>query len=158
VDTHEAGYTILAKDPARWEPKTKETADHSLPYIVGMALLEGRINNATYNQKKLKDPETLRFLKKISVREDKGLTAMYPDSIANRVTIKLTSGQVFSAQVNDPKGHPKNPMSKEDIEAKFASLTRKYLAEDRRRRVLDQIWSFERINPSELMAGLVLPK
>jgi len=47
VETHEAGYAILGKDKEKWKPKTKETADHSLPYIVGMALLKGGVDNST---------------------------------------------------------------------------------------------------------------
>ena len=49
VETHEAGYTILGKDKEKWVPSTKETADHSLPYMVGMALLEGKVDNSTYS-------------------------------------------------------------------------------------------------------------
>src|SRR5207245_696054 len=52
IASHEAGYTILGKDPEKWNPLTKETADHSLPYIVGMALVEGKIDNSTYTEKK----------------------------------------------------------------------------------------------------------
>src|SRR5205807_162760 len=71
IASHEAGYTILGKDPEKWNPLTKETADHSLPYIVGMALVEGkfhrltrkildksrvrRILDATWNLEKAKD-------------------------------------------------------------------------------------------------------
>ena len=56
IQTHEAGYTILGKDPEKWSPKTKETADHSLPYIVGMALLEGKIDNSSYSLRKISNP------------------------------------------------------------------------------------------------------
>src|SRR6266516_4970903 len=71
IASHEAGYTILGKDPEKWNPLTKETADHSLPYIVGMALLEGKIDNSTYSEKKYRDPKILDFLKKITVIQDK---------------------------------------------------------------------------------------
>src|SRR5213594_4085212 len=52
IASHEAGYTILGRDPEKWNPMTKETADHSLPYIVAMAMFEGRIDNSTYSEKK----------------------------------------------------------------------------------------------------------
>ncbi len=71
IASHEAGYTILGKDPEKWTPATKETADHSLPYIVAMAILEGKIDNSSYAPKKFKDAKTLDFLKKVTVVEDK---------------------------------------------------------------------------------------
>ena len=52
IDSHEAGYTILGDYPAKWTPMNKETADHSLPYIVGMTLLDGKIDNSSYSLKK----------------------------------------------------------------------------------------------------------
>jgi 2-methylcitrate dehydratase len=144
IDTHEAGYTILGKDKEKWEPSTKETADHSLPYIVGMALLEGKVDNSTYAQKKLKDPRTLEFLKKITVTEDKALTEMYPKSIANRITLRLRDGRTVVEQVNDPRGHPSNPMSNEEVEAKFRRLTKRLLGESKAEKVLQFVWNLEK--------------
>ncbi len=144
IASHEAGYTILGKDPEKWNPLTKETADHSLPYIVGMALLEGKIDNSTYSEKKFRDPKILDFLKKITVVEDKALSSMYPEAVANRVTVKLSSGKVVSKQVDYHKGHPKNPMSDRDVEDKFQRLTRKILDKNHARRILDAVWNLEK--------------
>ena len=144
IASHEAGYTILGRDPEKWDPQTKETADHSLPYIVGMALLEEKIDNSTYSEKKFRDPKILDFLKKITVVEDKTLSARYPEAVANRVTVKLSNGKVVSKQVDYHKGHPKNPMNDNEVEEKFRKLTRKYLDKSRARRILDAVWSLEK--------------
>jgi len=144
IASHEAGYTILGKDPEKWNPLTKETADHSLPYIVGMALLEGKIDNSTYSEKKFRDPKILDFLKKITVVEDRTLSAMYPEAVANRVTVKLSTGKVVSKQIDYHKGHPKNPMSDSEVEEKFQKLTRRILDKSRARRILDAVWNLER--------------
>ena len=146
IASQEAGYTILGKDPEKWNPLTKETADHSLPYIVAMALLDGKIDNSTYNEKKFRDPKILEFLKKIAVIEDKTLSSMYPEAVANRVTLKLSSGKIVSKQVEYHKGHPKNPMSDGEVEEKFQRLTRKYLGKIRARRILDAVWDLEKSN------------
>ena len=157
IASHEAGYTILGKDPEKWAPATKETADHSLPYIVGMAILEGKIDNSTYLPRKFKDPKILDFLKKITVVEDKDLTNMYPEAVANRVTIKLSSGKIVSKQVNYHKGHPKNPMSDEDVEKKFRILTKKQLNKDRAKRALEIVWNLEKVNDvSKLFSALTV--
>jgi len=143
VETHEAGYTILAKDHEKWSPQSRETADHSLPYIVGMALLEGRVGASTFTPGKFRHPRVLEFLKRITVREDPDLTAMYPGSIANRVTVKLSSGEVLSKQVNDPRGHPKNPMTDEEIEAKFRTLTGRHFSKGQAARLLKRVWGLQ---------------
>jgi len=157
IASHEAGYTILGKDPEKWAPATKETADHSLPYIIAMAILEGKIDNSSYAPKKFKDVKTLDFLKKVTVVEDKDLTAMYPEAVANRVTVKLSSGKVISKQVNYHKGHPKNPMSDEDVEKKFRTLTKRQLSKNQAKRALDLLWTLEKVNDvSKLFSALVV--
>ncbi len=157
IASHEAGYTILGKDPQKWAPATKETADHSLPYIVGIALLEGKIDNSSYTPKKFKDPKIVDFLKKLTVVEDKDLTAMYPEAIANRVTVKLSSGRVISKQVNYHKGHPKNPMSDQDVEKKFRTLTKRKLSENQTKQAMETLWTLEKLNDvSKLISMLVV--
>jgi len=136
VETHEAGYTILGKDPEKWSPETRETADHSLPYIVAMALLEGKVDNGTYAAQKLKDEAVREFMKRVIVKEDKALTAAYPGSIPNRVTVKLDDGKTLVLQVDDPRGHPRNPMTDEEIEQKFRLLTKGILKEPQVEQVL----------------------
>jgi len=158
IASHEAGYTILGKDPEKWNPLTKETADHSLPYIVGMALLEGKIDNSTYSEKKFRDPKILDFLKKITVVEDRTLSAMYPEAVANRVTVKVSTGKVVSKQINYHKGHPKNPMSDSEVEEKFQKLTKRILDKSRARRILDAVWNLEKAKDvSKVVSILTLP-
>jgi len=144
VDTHEAGYTILGKDPEKWVPETRETADHSFPYMVAMALLEGKIDNGTYAPRKQRDPEVREFMKKVIVREDKALTSVYPGSIANRITVKLDDGKTITAQVDDPRGHPKNPMTDGEIELKFRLLTKGILKEAQIMKVFDFVRTMEK--------------
>jgi 2-methylcitrate dehydratase len=143
IQTHEAGYTILGKDKEKWAPKTKETADHSLPFMVGAALLYGKVDNASYSPRRLADPELLRLLKKISVREDPELTRDYPRKIANRIRVKLSGGQVITRQVDTPKGHPNNPMSQQEVEEKFKRLTRTILKEGQIERIFEYVWNIE---------------
>jgi 2-methylcitrate dehydratase len=159
IETHEAGYTILAKDKEKWAPETKETADHSLPYIVGMALLEGKIDNSSYSERKIRDPKIRSFLKKVTVKEDTTLTEMYPGSVANRVTIRTRSGEKVTRQVDNPRGHPKNPMTDQEVEAKFLSLTKKLLPENRAREALRVVWRLERENDfGGLLQALIIRK
>jgi len=144
IASHEAGYNILGKDPEKWAPATKETADHSLPYIVTRALFDGKIDNSTYTPRKFVDSKLLEFLKTVTVVEDKQLSRMYPEAVANRITVKLTSGGKVSKQVNYHKGHPKNPMNDDDVEIKFRKLTAKQYSKTQADKVLKTVWSLDK--------------
>ncbi|MGP8125060.1 MAG: MmgE/PrpD family protein [Nitrososphaerales archaeon] len=155
VETHEAGYTILAKDREKWRPSTKETADHSLPYIVGMALLEGKVDNSTYADGNLKDTKILKFVGKVRVREDSKLSAMYPArGMPNRVSVELDGGKIESCEVAVPRGHPANPMTSEEVESKFYLLTRRLLGKESASRALGRLWNLEKVEDLGMLAGL----
>jgi 2-methylcitrate dehydratase len=143
VETHEAGYNILGRDPEKWTPMTRETADHSLPYVVGSAILKGRIDISTFSPRSLRDVKTLEFLKKIAVMEDPELTRAYPGKIANRVKVSLKGGSVVTEQIEVPKGHPKNPMSKVEVESKFRRLTRKHMSEANTEKAMEFVWNLD---------------
>jgi 2-methylcitrate dehydratase len=157
VETHEAGYTILGRDSEKWTPETRETADHSLPYIVTMALVEGRIDNETYAAAKLKDPAIREFMKRVIVKEDKALTEVYPASIPNRVTVKLDDGETLAVKVDDPRGHPSNPMTEEEIDQKFRLLTKGILKGPQVEKALKFVRSVEeQTSVSPLLAACVV--
>lgn len=144
VETHEAGYTILAKDKEKWTPSTRETADHSLPFIVGMALLHGTVDVSTYSEKNLKDAKNLAFVKRVSVKEEPNFTSMYPSrGMPNRVTVMIKGRPPQAAEVAVPRGHPLNPMSRRDVESKFLGLTGKMLGEKGAKRALRELWKLE---------------
>ena len=144
VETHEAGYAILGKDREKWKPATKETADHSLPYMVGMALLKGTLDNASYSDRNLKDPAVLAFLEKVRVKEDPAFTAIYPEGgMANRVTAVLKGGRRVSAEAVVPRGHPLNPMSRAEVEAKFGRLSRGHLGDAGAKGAMKALWAVE---------------
>jgi len=158
VETHEAGFTILGKDPEKWAPETRETADHSLPYIVSMALLEGKIDKGSYAARKLKDPKIRELMKRVIVKEDRALSAAYPGSVPNRVTVKLDDGKTLAVQVDDPRGHPKNPMSEEEIEQKFRLLTKGILKEAQVEKVLRFVRTIERRSDLSPLLGSCVVK
>ncbi|MBI3859297.1 MAG: MmgE/PrpD family protein [Thaumarchaeota archaeon] len=153
VETHEAGFSILGKDKEKWRPGTKETADHSLPFIVGMALLHGTIDNATYSDSELKDRRNLAFVSKVRVREDPRLTSSYPaKGMPNRVTASIPGGETISSQVDVPRGHPLNPMSREEVDRKFIGLARRRMGARGARRAVEALW---RIDEVENITGLL---
>ena len=156
VETSEAGYTILGKDDEKWAPETRETADHSIPYIVAAALLDGGVDEASFAPKKFRDPARRELMKKVVVAEDKTMTMGYPGSISCRVTVKLEDGRTLKEQVDDPRGHPMNPMTDEEVGAKFVELTEGLLTAGQADKVRDIVANFERWDASALMGACVV--
>lgn len=156
VETHEAGFTILGKDREKWFPKTKETADHSLPFIVGMALLHGILDNSSYSEANLKSKANLRFIAKVRVKESPDLTALYPkEGMPNRITLVLKGGKKVSSFVQVPRGHPLNPVTRTEIEAKFMKLSAGLLGSAGARKALRNLWRIDQEkNLEELMGCL----
>jgi len=82
---------------------------------------------------------------------------MYPEAVANRVTVTLTSGKTVSKQVNYHKGHPKNPMSDKDVEDKFRRLTAKQYSKTHADRVLKTVWGLEKTKDvSSILPDLIV--
>ncbi|MBL4826321.1 MAG: MmgE/PrpD family protein [Spongiibacteraceae bacterium] len=144
VATTHAAYRITASDPEKWRPKTRETADHSLPFTLARALLDGEITPNSYADKKLEDPAAISLMAKISASEDPALTDMFPQYIANRVTITLTSGEVLEEQVNTARGgRPDLPMSNEDFEHKFKQATKPHINLKNQQTAIDFVWKLD---------------
>jgi len=96
-------------------------------------------------------------MKRVIVKEDKALTEAYPGSIPNRVTVKLDDGTTLAVQVDDPRGHPKNPMTEEEIEQKFRLLATGVLKAPQVERVLKFVRSVEKQSDvSPLFASCVV--
>lgn len=141
IETYGLAVLRMAGDPTRWAPKTRETADHSLPYVVSVALLDGALTSASYNPARLNDPTVAALMAKVKVGETSGHSAGYPDGAPARVTVGLASGQSVTAEIRFPKGHQNNPVSDAELEAKFFSLAAPTVNRTAARRLLDGLWA-----------------
>jgi 2-methylcitrate dehydratase len=144
IDTFDAAYQIIAKDPEKWDPKTRETADHSLQYIVVAALLDGEVTSRTFEPERFREPRTLDILKeRVTVREDPELSAGYPEGIPNRITVTTTGGDRETREVRHPRGHARNPMTDEEVVAKYRANVEHRLDADRAAAVERLVWDLE---------------
>lgn len=145
IDTFDAAYQIIAKDPEKWDPKTRETADHSIQYIVVAALMDGEITRHTFDLERVRDPKTLDILKnRVEVREDLELTAGYPEGTPNRITVTTESGDRRVREVTHPRGHAKNPMTDEELVAKYKANVAERWDHERTAWVQHLVWDLER--------------
>lgn len=143
IDTTHLGYVTAGRDPEKWRPETRDTADHSLPYITARAMFDGAITNESYASEKLHNPRLRDFMSRISVAEDPALTAMQPDAVPNRITATLADGRTISRQVDDVPGFVARPMTRNDVERKFRMNASGRLDEARIRRALEGFWALD---------------
>jgi len=152
VRTSEISHEIIGHDPEKWHPRTRETADHSLPYCVAVALLDGEVSLGAFDPKRVSDPQLHAFMQRIKVVSDPEHSAAYPEAIANTVEVTV-EGKVYSERVYHPRGHPKNRMSDTEVEAKFHRLAEPLLSKKQIQTILDRLWNLEK----EKSIGALLP-
>jgi 2-methylcitrate dehydratase len=142
---------ILA-DPSKYDPRTKETADHSLPYVIAAAIADRQVTPAQFEPAKIMDPRIREQLQKIEVVADPEIEKVFPKLQRVIVTVKTTDGRELTKQLDYPKGDPRNPLTDHEIEEKFDALSSPVLSDERRRRVKDAVWKLEKLSTiTELM-------
>jgi 2-methylcitrate dehydratase len=151
------GYQMTGSEAEKWAPDTRETADHSMPYIVARAMFDGEITNNSYAPDKLTEARIRAFMRKITVHEDRALTARQGDKVPTRVTATLSDGRRISREVDDVPGFAGRPMQRVDVERKFRSNVGKRWREARIRSVLDALWGLDQIDDlGALLGGLII--
>lgn len=129
IETYEAALSIVGDEP-KWNPRTRETADHSIPYCVARALLDGKIDLNSFMEEKINDPNIKKLINKIILKENADFTALYGKSFPVEIKIvtkipdtDIGARIIYSRPIYYPKGHPRNPLTDEELERKFMELT-----------------------------------
>lgn len=117
----------MAADRDRWDVSTRETADHSLPYVTSVALLKGGVEMQDFDEQALRSPAVRDLMMRVEVEESPAYSAGDPDESPARITVELSDGRSLVEEVTLAPGHSKRPASAEMLEAKLTML----LAPDR---------------------------
>ncbi len=139
IATFRTAVEIIGQDPEKWRPRTRETADHSLPYCTAVALVDGEVSAAQFTAERLADPALLDLVARTTVVEDPELTNGYPHGIPNHVRVTLVDGSTLERRVDFPPGHDQNPLTTEQLRAKFNGLTLEPLGPDRSQALWDRV-------------------
>jgi len=153
IATTRRGYETAGSEPEKWAPDTRDTADHSLPYITARAMFDGDLTNDSYAPEKLRDPRILAFMRKITVREDPALTARMGGAVPTRVTAILDDGRRISREVDDVPGFVGQPMQRADVERKFHGNVGRRWPQERTAGILRTLWALDRADDVALMLG-----
>lgn len=143
IDTFNAAVDIIGGEEEKWFPKSRETADHSMPYCIAVALADGHVDLEQFDEKHLSDSRISALIQKIRIHRNGELDKLYPEGIPNLLRIKTRDSKEFSKQVTYPRGHAKNPMTDEEVEAKFRRLASPVLSKAQVNHLLDQLWNLE---------------
>ena len=154
ITAHPRGYEQAGRDPEKWTPQNRDTADHSLPYLAARAMVDGDITNASYAPDKLKDPKILALMKKTTVRPDPDF-AKQPkgNAPATRLTATLTDGTTVTHQVDNMPGFPGMPVDRAGMEHKFRSNTQGRWPAAKTDAILKALWDFERASDLRALLG-----
>jgi 2-methylcitrate dehydratase len=143
IDSYKFAISEIASEREKWHPTTRETADHSMPYIVAAVLLDGAFSDAIFSEARLKDAAIHALADKITISEDPAFTRDIPERIPCRIVITTRDGRCIESSVNHPRGHCRNPMSDAEIEQKFVMHAKRAMAEAGIAPLLARLWKFD---------------
>ena len=152
IGSYDVAIEIIGRDPEKWQPTTRETADHSFPYCVAVALVDGRVTMNSFSPKRLRDPKLHALMKNIHVVNVPEFERRYPTTMPTRITVRTTKGAVYSRQVEQPLGHSGHPMSDREVEDKLRRLAVRRVDRAQLNRLIDCVWNLEE---EKDMAGLM---
>jgi 2-methylcitrate dehydratase len=155
IGSYDVAIEIIGRDPEKWHPRTRETADHSFPYCVAVALMDGTVTRRSFEKKRLADPALSSLIQKIRVIQQPEFMGRYPQAMPTRVTVRTQSGKEYVKQVDYPLGHPRNPMSDHEVEEKFRRLAAGQLDRARARQVIDLVWQLDRVKDISTLMPLL---
>ena len=152
IESHDASVDIIGSEPEKWKPETRETADHSLPYITSIALLDGEVSEKQFQPARFMDPKIWKFLENVTVERNAELTSLYAKAVANIVHVTLQDGRTLTKRVDYPLGNAYNPVSDQQLEGKFNALVVPSLGEAGARKIIELGW---KLDEAKNMAGLM---
>ena len=135
------GLTTVWEPPNRTRrPRTLADAQFSMPFVAAVTILDGELGTAQFDPQRYADPAVTALMDRVQCVGDPALDARYPASWPAWVEIRMHDGTVLHGRAEHPRGDPTNPLSNEEIVAKFDDLTRLTYSQDRRDALTDAVY------------------
>lgn len=155
IETTTRGADILS-DPSKYDPRTKETADHSLPYCIAAAAADGGLWPTSFEEDKLFDPRIRALLPKIKVVANAEIDGLFPGIKRAIARVRTLAGEAYFETVDHAKGSPQNPMSDKEVVDKFRANSSGVVSSARQAAIIEATWDLESIDHvGQYMALLV---
>lgn len=145
-------------DPGRLDPRSREAADHSFPFIAAATLLDGTLSPRSYDGTRWMAKDVRALMAKMTFDTDAGLSARAPDSYPVRLRISLADGTVLESEALEAPGMSRGGIARDAVVAKYDNLTRGLLDDARRTRVREAVLGMEKLpSVAALMTELAAP-
>ena len=129
---------------------TKEQADHSLPYILAVAVLDGAVMPEQYRPERIRRSDVQEMLRRVRVSPNESYSARFPNEMPCRITIRLRDGRTLAKEMRDYPGFFTHPMTWEMAFSKFESLAEPHTSAAERRAIADAVFKLESTSTSDL--------
>ncbi len=148
VELYKRAWDRVGNGAHVWNPQSRETADHSVPYVVAATLIDGTITLRSFNDAHLHNPDLRSLMTNITVSENPEFTAAYaqtPPRHRTRVTVETSDGKLL---VGESGSEPVLSLSEKNmqIEKKFRGLGEEYLGAKRTDAILNRLWHLDEID------------
>lgn len=139
-----------------WNPQSRESADHSIPYVVAATLLDGTAGPAQFDDAHIADPNLRSLMTKIEVAEDLSFTKLYKKHPAEhhaRITVQMDDGENFVAESGGERGDLSHAKTDAQISEKFRSLTDGQLGMKKPDEILERLWNLDSMKSVDAIPG-----
>jgi 2-methylcitrate dehydratase len=152
IDIFDVAYHIIGggEEGDKQTVRTKEEADHSLPYMVAVALLDGDVAPAQYAPERILREDVQTLLQKVTIQPDEAFSQRFPAEMPCRIQITLKDGQTLAIEKQDYEGLSTRPMSWEKAVAKFERLAAPFTATAQRAAIIDIVAHLESSEVAQL--------
>jgi 2-methylcitrate dehydratase len=156
IEIFDVAYNIIGggEEGEKITVHTKEEADHSLPYIVAVAILDNQVMPAQYLPERIERQDVQTLLRKVNVRPLDSFSLRFPAEMPSRIQITLSNGQVLTKEKRDYEGFLTRPMGWNTITKKFEQLSQARISPQLQREIEEAVANLENIQVSELMSRL----
>jgi 2-methylcitrate dehydratase len=156
IDIFDVAYNIIGggEEGEKITVHTKEEADHSLPYIVAVAILDNQVMPAQYLPERIERQDVQTLLRKVNVRPLDSFSRRFPAEMPSRIQITLNNGQVLTKEKRDYEGFLTRPMGWNTVTKKFEQLSQARISHQLQGEIEEAVANLENIQASELMSLL----
>ena len=158
VQTYFTAWSEIGSEPAKWAPKTRETADHSLPYLLALGFTDGRITVDSFNEQRINDPALRQLMSRIKIAENKDYTRQFPHKLVTEIEVVTRDGKRYVESAQYSKGHAMNPMTDGDVEAKFRTLCEGLMDAAQQDALLKALWRLDQAADLNSLLDLLVMK
>jgi 2-methylcitrate dehydratase len=156
LEVFDVAYHIIGggEEGAKTVVRTKEEADHSLPYLAAVALLDGEVTPGQYRPERIRSQDVQDLLRRVHVRPSPELSRRFPGEMACRVRVTLRDGRSFIREKSDYQGFHTRPMDFHAASAKFERLSGPFTGPALGREIVQAVARLESIPVAKLTALL----